>query len=44
MKKNEATSKKVATIAAKLLRDPGTPKPVKRVAASALTQYQPKRK
>ena len=38
MKKNEQTSSKVASIASKLLRDPKTPKNVKTVAASALTQ------
>ena len=38
MAKNEKTSKKVASTAAKLLADPKTPKSVKSVAASALTQ------
>jgi hypothetical protein len=38
MGKNEQTSKKVATQAAKLLSNPKTPKSVKSVAASALTQ------
>lgn len=38
MAKNEKTSSRVASIAAKLLRDPKTPKPVRRVAGSALTQ------
>lgn len=37
-KKNETTSKRVATTASKLLRDPKTPKAVKSVAGSALTQ------
>jgi hypothetical protein len=35
---NEHTSPPVAKIASKLLRDPKTPAPVKKVAASALTQ------
>lgn len=45
-KQNEHTSKKVASQAGKLLAKPGTPAPVKAVAASALTQAQnkPKRK
>ena len=38
MAKNERTSKKVASKAAKLLANPKTPKAVKSVAASALTQ------
>lgn len=38
MSRNEQTSKRVATIAAKLLRDPKTPAKVKTVAASTLTQ------
>ena len=38
MAKNERTSKSVATKAAKLLSNPKTPKAVKSVAASALTQ------
>jgi len=38
MAKNEKTSKKVASIASKLLSNPKTPKSVKSVAASALTQ------
>lgn len=37
-KKNEQTSKKVASTASKLLSNPKTPKNVKSVAASALTQ------
>ncbi len=35
---NEKTSKTVASIASKLLRDPKTSPDVKKVAASALTQ------
>lgn len=35
---NEQTSARVATTAAKLLRNPSTPASVKAVAASALTQ------
>jgi hypothetical protein len=38
MAKNEQTSKSVASKASKLLSNPGTPKAVKSVAASALTQ------
>ena len=37
-KKNEVTSKKVAKVAAKLLSNANTPKAVKCVAGSALTQ------
>jgi uncharacterized protein (UPF0147 family) len=37
-KRNETTSKKVASIAGKLLADPKTPANVRRVAATALTQ------
>ncbi len=37
-KKGEETSKRVASKAAELLRDPRTPKAVKSVAGSALTQ------
>ena len=44
MAKDEKTSPRVATTAAKLLRNPRTPAPVKRVAGSALTQAQNKRK
>jgi hypothetical protein len=44
MGKNEKTSKKVGSIASKLLRDPKTPKKVKSVAASALTQRPDKGK
>jgi hypothetical protein len=35
---NEKTSRPVGSIASKLLRNPSTPKAVKSVAASALTQ------
>ncbi|MBE0702699.1 MAG: hypothetical protein IH582_05940 [Afipia sp.] len=38
MARNERTSSKVASKAAKLLSNPKTPKAVKSVAASALTQ------
>lgn len=38
MARNEQTSKKVASIASKLLSNPKTPKHVKTVAASVLTQ------
>jgi hypothetical protein len=38
MANNERTSPKVATKASRLLSDPRTPKAVKSVAASALTQ------
>lgn len=44
MAKNERTSKSVASTAAKLLSNPKTPAPVKRVAASALTQAADKGK
>ena len=37
-KKSETTSKRVATVAGRLLRDPKTPKAVRAVAGSALTQ------
>ncbi len=45
MSNKEQTSKRVASIASRLLSAPGTPKPIKRVAASALTQApnKPKR-
>jgi len=43
-KKNEQTSKSVATKAAKLLSNPKTPANVKSVAASALTQASNKKK
>jgi hypothetical protein len=38
MAKNERTSRRIASKAAKLLANPKTPKAVKSVAASALTQ------
>ncbi|MES2973286.1 MAG: hypothetical protein V4757_06740 [Pseudomonadota bacterium] len=38
---NETTSSKVASAASKLLSNPNTPKAVKSVAASALTQRVP---
>jgi hypothetical protein len=41
---NETTSKKVASTASKLLSNPSTPKAVKQVAASALTQRVPPKK
>jgi len=44
MGKNEKTSNRVATIASGLLRNPNTPKAVKRVAGSALTQRPNKKK
>lgn len=44
MGKNEKTSPTVASIASELLRNPRTPKKVKSVAASALTQAQNKKK
>lgn len=44
MAKNEKTSKSVATKASALLRNPKTPKRVKSVAASALTQAPDKKK
>lgn len=43
-KKNEQTSKEVASKASKLLSDPKTPKKVKSVAGSALTQAPSKKK
>ena len=43
MSKNEKTSKKVASIASELLKDPKTSKEVKSVAASALTQAPDKK-
>ncbi|MBW7913372.1 MAG: hypothetical protein H3C54_06670 [Taibaiella sp.] len=42
--RNEHTSKKVASTASKLLSNPKTPKAVKSVAASALTQARDKAK
>ena len=44
MSNDEKTSKKVASLAAKLLKDPKTSKEVKSVAASALTQAPDKKK
>ena len=44
MPKNEKTSKKVGSEAAELLRNPKTPKKVKTVAGSALTQRPSKKK
>lgn len=44
MGKNEKTSPKVASTAAKLLAKKSTPKAVKSVAASALTQAPNKKK
>jgi hypothetical protein len=41
MAKNEHTSPKVASKASTLLKNPSTPKAVKSVAASALTQAKP---
>lgn len=43
MAKNEKTSKSVASKAGKLLSNPKTPKIVKTVAASALTQTADKK-
>lgn len=43
MKKNEQTSQSVASKASALLRNPKTPKNVKSVAASALTQAPDKK-
>lgn len=44
MAKNERISKKIGSIAAKLLRDPKTPKSVKSIAAKVLTQQPDRRK
>lgn len=44
MAKNEKTSPSVASKASKLLSDPRTPKNVKSVSASALTQAGDKKK
>lgn len=44
MAKNERTSPDVASIASRLLRNPKTPKKVKTVAASALTQSRDKKR
>ncbi len=43
-KGNEQTSKRVATIASKLLSNPNTPAKIKSVAASVLTQSPNKKK
>lgn len=43
MSKNEKTSKKVASLASELLKDPNSSKAVKSVAASALTQAPDKK-
>jgi len=42
--RNEKTSKSVASTASRLLSNPKTPKDVRRVAASALTQHVPSKK
>lgn len=44
MARNEKTSKKIGKIASKLLRNPSTPKKVRSVAGSALTQRPDRRK
>ena len=44
MGNNEKTSKRVASIASELFKNPRTPKKVKTVAASALTQAPNKKK
>jgi hypothetical protein len=44
MARNEKTSKRVASKASKLLSNPKTPKAVKSVAASALTQAANRKK
>lgn len=44
MANNEKTSPRVASIASELLRNPNTPKKVKTVAASVLTQAPDKKK
>ena len=44
MAKSEKTSPRVGTIASALLRNPKSPKKVKTVAASALTQTADKKK
>lgn len=44
MAKNEKTSSKVASQAAKILRDPSSTKREKSVAASALTQARDKKR
>jgi len=44
MAKNEKTSKKVASAASKVLKDPKSTKAAKSIAASALTQAANKKK
>ena len=44
MVQNEKTSKKIASAASKVLRDPKSTKAAKSVAASALTQAADKKK
>lgn len=44
MAKNEKTSKRVATIASELLRNPTTPAKAKKVSGSAMTQAPDKPK
>jgi hypothetical protein len=44
MAKNEKTSKRVGSMASKILRDKKSSKAIKSVAASALTQRPDKRK
>jgi hypothetical protein len=44
MAKTESTSRRVASKASKLLANPKTPKAVKSVAASALTQTQDRKR
>ncbi|MGE3175939.1 MAG: hypothetical protein AB7O32_00600 [Vicinamibacterales bacterium] len=44
MARNERTSARVASIASKLLRSPSTPKSVRTVAGSVLTQRPDKRR
>lgn len=44
MARNEKTSRRVASKAAKLLSNPKTPKAVRSVAASALTQAPDRKK
>ena len=43
MATNEKTSKRVASIAGKMLQNPKTPKPAKAVAASAVSQAPDKK-
>lgn len=44
MANKKQTSKEIASISSKLLRDPKTPKEVKKVAASDLSQTTDKKK